>query len=571
MAEKNRRQFRGLRLRGAVDTAAIRTATFEDREHVVVPVVALVEGVIWPVNAETPELVLAEALAKAPLGWNGEPVVPDHPAIENQRVSANRPDLLERYAFGRLFNASQPEEVLRTKKLTMEAWLDPVKAAKVGPLAESVIARCRAGEAVEVSVGAFVVTEDRAGSYGDQQYKAVWLEITPDHLAMLPEGARGACSVEMGCGAPRAARVHVLSEQGMAVEEDGDRAATGAAPAAAAAAGKEQRGMDREKLRDRFLQRVRAAQEDSPSDVDVRNALDRALRADEPGYLGIDSVFPETAQVVYGVMPAEALVLYRRGYEVAADGAVTLAGDKEEVRDVRRFEPVTTATDKTAAAGCTCGGKQAAAAKDAAAGGKTVPNTKMAERIKALIECAHSPFTAADTAYLEGLEEARLAELEQHAAGVKAASEAKAAAEADAQAAKAEKDAAAEKAQAAETALADAKAAAAKPKTLEEYLAVAPAEIKDIVADHRAREAAHRADLSASIKAAAKDVYTDDELAAKTTAELEKLSRVAGAKAPATDFSARPAPRAAETHDDVAPQPPSLVEKIKAARKNPAA
>jgi len=74
--------------RGAMGST-LRTANFDGREYVVVPVVALVEGVIHPVNSAAPELVLAEEFAKAPNGWNGRPVLWNHPRLNGRRVSAN--------------------------------------------------------------------------------------------------------------------------------------------------------------------------------------------------------------------------------------------------------------------------------------------------------------------------------------------------------------------------------------------------------------------------------------------------------------------------------------------------
>jgi len=197
--------YRHFHLSGAVG-ADIRTATFDDREHLVVPVVALMEGVIWPVNAPSPEFVSAEVLAVAPQSWNGVAVVMDHPTDGNGRqVSANSPRILETYSFGRVFNTASTEHVLKTKRLPMEAWLDISRAARVGKDAEDVLRRAREKEPIEVSVGAYVVMNEQSGEYSGQKYGGSWLEVFSDHLAMLPQGATGACSVEMGCGAPRAA------------------------------------------------------------------------------------------------------------------------------------------------------------------------------------------------------------------------------------------------------------------------------------------------------------------------------------------------------------------------------
>ena len=120
-------QFRVLRLVGA--TGTIRTATFEDRNHIVVPVVALREAVIYPFCASGPELVPRDALALAPSGWDGRPCLVDHPQANGEMLSANSPTVLETRAFGRIFHTALDPQT----RLLMEAYLDPAQAARVGP------------------------------------------------------------------------------------------------------------------------------------------------------------------------------------------------------------------------------------------------------------------------------------------------------------------------------------------------------------------------------------------------------------------------------------------------------
>lgn len=191
--------LRQLQLVGS--TGAIRAASFQGRDHVVVPTVALMQGVIWPVNAPSAEFVPTSVLRAAPQGWNGRPCVGDHPQRNRALVSANSPLVLEEESFGTVFNARILQD-----RLIVEAWLDPTRAVRVGPVATRVLERIRNGTPVEVSVGAFVTTETVNGTYNGKPYTTRWTSLVPDHLAFLPEGTRGACSVEMGCGAPRAAK-----------------------------------------------------------------------------------------------------------------------------------------------------------------------------------------------------------------------------------------------------------------------------------------------------------------------------------------------------------------------------
>lgn len=197
--------LRYLHLRGLANTAELRTATYMGDDYIIVPVVALVgNSVVWPMGAEGPEFVPAEELSLYPDSWNNRPCLPDHP--ENGTSSANIPSILEAMAFGQTFFTKFEDNSLKT-----EAWLSLSRAEKLGGDPQNVIDRCLAGEMVEVSVGAWITSELRKGEYEGKKYISVWTDILPDHLALLPEGVEGACSIEMGCGAPRAAKSNVKS------------------------------------------------------------------------------------------------------------------------------------------------------------------------------------------------------------------------------------------------------------------------------------------------------------------------------------------------------------------------
>lgn len=197
-------------------TGQSRVEHYDGREHLVVPVVALMEGVIHAVNAATPEFVPFSTLQQAANSWNGRPLVLGHPARGGQQVSANDARVLESQSFGTIFNAR-----VSGKRLLMDAYIDPVKAEKIG--AGRMLAALRNGEMVEVSVGAFVNADAELGNFNGKAYKARWSSAAGDHLAFLP-GGRGACSIEMGCGAMRAAGeapvVHEIVEDEMRVAGD---------------------------------------------------------------------------------------------------------------------------------------------------------------------------------------------------------------------------------------------------------------------------------------------------------------------------------------------------------------
>jgi len=197
-------QNRHLHLRGA--TGRPRREMYQGREHVVVPVIALLEGVIHAINAETPEFVPYKTLAHQPERWDGAPVVLNHPAKNGVQISAKEPGVFDAQGLGTIFKAC-----VRNKKLALEAWIDVEKATKVAP---RLLERVDNGEPIEVSVGAYVTTLKNAGVFNGRNYKAEWQSITPDHLAFLPEGI-GACSIQMGCGAHRAATAHLVTAEGI--------------------------------------------------------------------------------------------------------------------------------------------------------------------------------------------------------------------------------------------------------------------------------------------------------------------------------------------------------------------
>lgn len=186
-------------LKATADMAAIRSATYNGTSYLVVPVVAIVEGVLQGMNAEEPELATAAEFGKYPEGWNGRPVVMDHPVdTSGNPISANAAPVLEAYSFGHIFNSR-----VEDSKLKVEAWIDTTKADAMGGNFAETVQRINSGQIVEVSVGAYITPVAANGTYKGKKYSAVWSNVVPDHLALLSNGTKGACSVEDGCGTPR--------------------------------------------------------------------------------------------------------------------------------------------------------------------------------------------------------------------------------------------------------------------------------------------------------------------------------------------------------------------------------
>jgi hypothetical protein len=184
---------------------AIRRAFRDGVEYLVVPVVALVEGVLHAVNAPSPELALATEFGQRVDAWIGRPVTTDHPTRDGQQVSASDPSA-RALIVGRVGRAEAIDG-----RLELEVLID-VPRAERSVHGRDLLARLRTGSSpVEASVGVFVRAEPRPGSFRGKAYGSVWRDIRADHIALLPNGHVGACSTEMGCGVLVGQRVAACS------------------------------------------------------------------------------------------------------------------------------------------------------------------------------------------------------------------------------------------------------------------------------------------------------------------------------------------------------------------------
>lgn len=164
----------------------VRRDVFEGVEHLVAPVVMIVEGVL------NEALVPASEFGRYPEAWDGRPVPVLHPEMNGQPISANRPDVIEKNTIGQIFNTRVVDGKLKT-----DAWLNTEKARRLGY--GQLIEQIESGEIIEVSTGYFSDDDMQSGQFNGRDYRVIHRNIRPDHLALLP-GEIGACSVEDGCG-----------------------------------------------------------------------------------------------------------------------------------------------------------------------------------------------------------------------------------------------------------------------------------------------------------------------------------------------------------------------------------
>lgn len=514
------KDVRFLTLVGA--TGTIRTAQFDGRDHVVVPVIALVEGVIHPVNAPTPELVRADQFINLS-AWNGRPVFAGHPTKNGVPVSGNHPEILAS-AFGQVFNAS-----VDGTKLRMEAWLDPSRIKPdTAPL--RVLERVQAGEMVEVSVGVYVNAQATPGEWKGRKYKAEWKGMIPDHLALLGDGQTGACSIAMGCGTPRAAMMRVAEggELEPIVNEEPE--------------------MDKG-LFSRFLSFFRAAQPRGWGDDEVKQELRDELDALEPTMgKGGDIVRVTNDTVTYVLWPmmggdqyAPKMQWYQRSYSFdAATQKFNVSLERKEVEPTTVYAPVTYAEgspvqdlpESTPKAPCACGNHAAAAAGE--------DNMERKDRIAALMSNPHG--TIKSLKMLEAATDDELKALEDQAAGaatLKAAADKAAADKAIAD--KAEADRKAKEGEDLKTAQARADAAEAALKVAQGNQVTDA--MRALVSKEEKREADEKSAIVAKLKVA-QQAFSEEQLAAKGIDELKQLAMLVKVEAP-RDYSGQGIPRVA--------------------------
>jgi len=528
--------------RFAAKPGKVRRETFQGRDFFVVPTVALVEGVITAGNAEGPELVLAEEFGHHPLGWAGRPVMMNHPrADDGSMISANDPTVLEQGQIGVTF-----APVMKDRKLTIEGWVDIEKGKTLNADSAAIIQELEFSESggssaprIEVSIGAFLDLEKQAGNWNGQRYTGIWRNVVPDHLAFLKLGDLGACSIEMGCGAPRAA---ALRPKESPVDET---LKAWVAKLRTAFRIPERpvtlQATDEERAAHQSMLDVlapillgRAAM----TDVDRRSALEISLRDSNPNFLGIAAVDDEAGVVIYHAFAegGGGVRMYQTSYSTRA-GKITLGDDKTEVRSETKFVPASAVPSAPPKAACGCQQPETIVAH-ATTGtdqkGDATMKTKT-ERVQALIESKKNGFSVKHKPQLEALSDETLALLEEQET-------------AQPEVPPAVVPPAEEQKQKTELELETAFLSAA-PKSVRDTLEAA----KVLIARDQITSAARKTVLVTELKTA-QSAFTEPELQAKSVEDLEKLRSLLGLEP--VDYSLQSVPRAASADDDVYNNPP---------------
>lgn len=170
-------------------------------ETFVVPcVLSRSNKVFYPETNPEGEYIPSEVMIYIASNFNGRPVVLDHPLVteSNPRGSANAVEVYARH-FGVIMNCSfYPPTSSDGDEGRMRAdlYLWPSRAR--GKSLE-LVQKAIQGQAVEVSIGAYVLYDETPGELNGLSYSKIWITGDGDHLAFIDDG-EGACNNDAGCG-----------------------------------------------------------------------------------------------------------------------------------------------------------------------------------------------------------------------------------------------------------------------------------------------------------------------------------------------------------------------------------
>ncbi|MBT6048424.1 MAG: DUF2213 domain-containing protein [Candidatus Scalindua sp.] len=172
-----------------VSNFSMRREVKDGIPHIVVPIVALVEGV----HSGSGGAVMhsASEIQRTAGDWNGTPLTLNHPTVGGNSVSALNPTIMKQWSVGSFENV-----FYEGGKLKGEGWINVEKLSQLSP---ETLVRIKQGEELEVSTGFFSATDSIEGTWKGEKFEGTVMDIVPDHLALLPHD-EGACSMKDGCG-----------------------------------------------------------------------------------------------------------------------------------------------------------------------------------------------------------------------------------------------------------------------------------------------------------------------------------------------------------------------------------
>lgn len=205
MPDTDRQPMKSMRALGVINPGLVTVSQNDDGVEILTfPVKALREQILECMNClPGGEFVPAAEIKKSLKSWDGKPLTIDHPVNEGGDLEfANRDDVfLQAVKVGEISNPRFIDGFL-----WVDAHLDRVAASRTTEGRGIVQALLTGSVDVEVSTGYGMDLSMVTGRFDGAKYDYSQKNIEPDHLALLPVGTVGACSVEDGCGAARAAQ-----------------------------------------------------------------------------------------------------------------------------------------------------------------------------------------------------------------------------------------------------------------------------------------------------------------------------------------------------------------------------
>jgi hypothetical protein len=171
-----------------VNNYVIQTESIEGVDHIIVPVIMMVEGVHN--GSRGPILYTEEELSETASTWNNYPVVVNHPT-NNKGGFISAEGLDESQIVGTIQNSR-----MENNKLKADLRINPTNLQPISP---ETLQAINDNTPLDVSIGVFSDDEVVDGEFNNEQYRAIAHNLKPDHLALLPNES-GACSWDDGCG-----------------------------------------------------------------------------------------------------------------------------------------------------------------------------------------------------------------------------------------------------------------------------------------------------------------------------------------------------------------------------------
>ncbi|HZR80350.1 MAG TPA: DUF2213 domain-containing protein [Candidatus Binatia bacterium] len=182
----------------------VASAVKVDGDQMTFPVVAAVEGVRRPMGSLGPELVLASQLAAGLDSAQEMPVVFDHPALADGNPEVVSVDDERPFREGTGVRVGTVANArIEGDRMMVDATVSISALRSAGPGSSAIADALLAGQQTEVSVAYAARIVAANSTFGGVAYTGVHMDITFDHLALLPPGVPGACSLGDGCGAAR--------------------------------------------------------------------------------------------------------------------------------------------------------------------------------------------------------------------------------------------------------------------------------------------------------------------------------------------------------------------------------